>query len=102
MGRTPITEAESEVLAALWRGGSLAGKTLIAEVKARNDWGEATIKTLLGRLMRKGAVRSDRVEGLQRYSAAVSRADHVRGEVDALAARLYGGDRQALLHDLAD
>ncbi|MGH7020698.1 MAG: BlaI/MecI/CopY family transcriptional regulator [Brevundimonas sp.] len=102
MSRLTVTEAESEVLAALWRKGQQASKSLVSEVQARNDWGEATIKTLLGRLMRKGAVRSDRVEGLQRYSAAVSRADYVRGEVGALTARLYGGDRQALLDDLAD
>ncbi|MNT09256.1 Methicillin resistance regulatory protein MecI [compost metagenome] len=102
MSRLSVTEAESEVLAALWRKGPQAAKSLVSEVQIRNDWGEATIKTLLGRLMRKGAVLSDRVEGLQRYSPVVLRADHVRGEIDALAARLYGGDRQALLDDLAD
>lgn len=102
MNRPSVTEAESEVLAALWRKGPQAAKSLVSEIQTRNDWGEATIKTLLGRLMRKGVVRSDRVEGLQRYSPVVSRADHVRGEVEALAARLYGGDRQALLDDLTD
>lgn len=95
-----VTEAESEVLAALWRRGPLSAKPLIEEVKSAQDWGEATIKTLLGRLMKKGAVLSERVDGRQQYRALVSRQDYVRSQIDALAHRLFGGDRKALLSTL--
>lgn len=100
MNRIPITEAESEVLAALWRRGPLSAKALVAEVKAAQAWGDATIKTLLGRLMRKGAVLSERDDGRQQYRALISRSVYVEGEVQALADRLFGGDRQALLDGL--
>lgn len=95
-----VTEAESEVLAALWRRGPLSAKPLIEEVKSVQDWGEATIKTLLGRLMKKGAILSERVDGRQQYRALVSRPDYVCAQIDALALRLFGGDRQALLDTL--
>lgn len=98
----PITEAESEVLAALWRRGPLAAKPLIEEVRSAQDWGDATIKTLLGRLMRKGAILSERVDDRQQYRAMISRSDYVRDEIGALARRLFGGDQQALLACLKD
>ena len=98
----PVTEAESEVLAALWRRGPLSAKPLIEEVKSVQDWGESTIKTLLGRLMKKGAILSERVDGRQQYRALISRSDYVRREIGLLARRLFGGDQQALLAALKD
>ena len=91
-----ITDAESAVLAALWRCGPLPPARLIAEVKARRPWGEATIKTLVGRLMRKKAVRSEREDGLLRYRALIERKTYVEAEVRALVERLFGGDPGAL------
>jgi len=91
-----VTEAESVVLAALWRGGSLTFADLIADVKARSDWGDATIKTLLHRLMQKGAVRSEKADGRQQYHAVLDRPTFLNDEVDDLVVRLFGGDRDAL------
>ncbi len=91
-----VTEAESEVLAALWRHGPLSPARLIETVKVRRDWGEATIKTLLGRLMQKKAVRSERDDGRLLYHPLVSRDVYVGGEVQALIDRLFDGDGDKL------
>lgn len=96
MTRIAVTEAESAILAALWRYGPLSFASLIEAVKADNAWGDATIKTLLGRLMKKGAVRSERDDGRQRYHAVLDRRDYLAGEVDALVARLFDGRREIL------
>ena len=95
--RIHITEAESEILAALWRHGPLTPRGLIEAVGAVQPWGEATIKTLLGRLMRKTVVRSERDDGRLTYRALIDRDTYVDGEVQALADRLFGGDSQALI-----
>lgn len=102
MARIAVTEAESAILSALWRHGPLSFASLIEAVKAENAWGDATIKTLLGRLMRKGAVRSERDDGRQRYHAAIERRDYLDGEVDVLVARLFDGRREELKAFLAD
>ena len=99
--RIPITEAESEVMAALWRRGPLTPRGLIDEVKLGQPWGEATIKTLLGRLMRKGAVRSERGDGRLTYRPLLDRSAYVEGEVQALIDRLFEGRREALAALLA-
>ena len=96
MARIAVTEAESAILSALWRHGPLSFASLIEAVKADNAWGDATIKTLLGRLMQKGAVLSERDDGRQRYRAAIERRDYLDGEVDTLVARLFDGQREGL------
>lgn len=101
MGRVAVTEAESVVLAALWRLGPLPPRRLFEEVARDQAWAEATIKTLLNRLMQKGAVRSERAEGALRYVPMISRDAYVAGEVDALVARLFAGDRSRLAAFLA-
>ena len=102
MARIPVTEAESEVLAALWRKGPLSFASLIDEVKSVQPWGDATIKTLLNRLMHKGAVRSEREDGRQRYHALIDRRAYVDGEIQALTDRLFAGDRAALVRHLSE
>lgn len=102
MATLHVTEAESAVLDALWRCGPLPPARLIAEVKARRDWGEATIKTLLGRLMQKKIVRSAKADdGVLRYHPLIDRQAYVASEVNQLVARLFDGDVAALTAFLA-
>jgi predicted transcriptional regulator len=97
-----ITEAECAILEPLWRVGPLTPPRLLAEVGASQPWAQTTIKTLLGRLMRKKAVRSEKDdEGVLRYRALVDRASYVETEVQALADRVFGGDLDALARYLA-
>jgi len=100
--RIHVTEAESEILAALWRRGPLTPRGLIEEVRLTQPWGDATIKTLLGRLMRKNAIRSDRDDGRLTYRALVDRQAYVEGEVQDLLDRLFDGKPDRLVALLAD
>jgi predicted transcriptional regulator len=97
-----VTDAESEVLAALWRRGPMSFAALIEEVKAAQAWGDATIKTLLHRLIQKEAVRSIRQDGRQLYHPLLSRQAYVRHQVQGLADRLFAGNRAAVLAAIAD
>jgi BlaI family penicillinase repressor len=99
--RLHVTEAESAVLTALWIRGPLSFASLIEEVKAAHAWGDATIKTLLHRLMQKGAVRSEKEDGRQRYHAVLERDEYLAGEVDALVDRLFDGNPTRLAVFLA-
>lgn len=90
------------MLAALWRCGPLSAAALLDEVKSRQPWGDATIKTLLHRLMQKGAVNSVREDGRQRYHAVIDRQTYVEGEVQDLLDRLFDGRPDRLVALLAD
>jgi predicted transcriptional regulator len=99
--RLHVTEAECEVLDALWRLGPLPPARLIAEVKAARPWAETTIKTLMSRLAQKKAVVSEKADGRLQYRALIDRGTYVQGEVDALVERLFDGDSAKLVEYLA-
>jgi len=90
------------VLAALWRLGPLTPARLIEAVRARREWGGATVKTLLGRLMHKKAIRSAREDGRLLYHPLVTREMYVAAEVKALADRLFEGDPKRLADFVAE
>jgi len=94
---TRISGAESQVMEAVWGKGPLAADEIVAEVGAPQGWGEATVKTLINRLLKKKALISERTDGRTRYRALVSRADYVQGESQGLLDRLFGGELAPLV-----
>jgi BlaI family transcriptional regulator, penicillinase repressor len=90
-----ISGAESQIMAALWAqgpGGSLGAEDIVREVGGAQGWGEATVKTLINRLLKKKAIASERVGGRARYRPLVSREEYVTGESQGLLDRLFGGE----------
>jgi predicted transcriptional regulator len=82
---------------AVWSKGPLSADEIVADVGAPQSWGEATVKTLINRLLKKRALVSERSEGRTRYRALVSRADYVQGESQGLLDRLFGGELAPLV-----
>lgn len=87
-----ITDAEFKVMDALWSRQPLSAEQLIAEVRGQTTWGEATVKTLINRLIKKGAIRSSRLEGRHRYEAALNKEAFALAESETLLDRLFGGE----------
>jgi predicted transcriptional regulator len=77
---------------ALWTRGPLGADEIVGEVGAAQNWGEATVKTLINRLLKKKALASEREGGRVRYRPVVSRVDYVTGESQGLLDRLFGGE----------
>lgn len=87
-----ISAAESHIMEALWTRGPLTAEELVADVGPAQSWGEATVKTLINRLLKKKALASQREGGRARYRAIVTREDYVTGESQGLLDRLFGGE----------
>jgi len=102
MGDVRITSAESCVMEALWRAGPLTADEIVAEVTARQPWGEATVKTLINRLLKKKAIASGREEGRHRYRPLLARADYVQAESQSLLDRLFDGQLAPLVSHFAE
>ena len=92
-----ISAAESQVMEAVWRAGQLTADEIVAQVGQPQGWGEATVKTLINRLLKKKALVSERSEGRTRYRALVSRTDYVQGESQGLLDRLFEGQLSPLV-----
>ncbi len=91
--QTPIqiSDAESTVMDVLWQRSPLAAEEVVAALAARQDWQEATIKTLLNRLLNKGAIEAQKDGRRYLYSPRLRREDWVMGESESLLARLFDG-----------
>ncbi|MGH6911059.1 MAG: BlaI/MecI/CopY family transcriptional regulator [Phenylobacterium sp.] len=92
-----ISAAESQVMEAVWRAGQLTADEIVAQVGEPQGWGDATVKTLINRLLKKKALVSERSEGRTRYRALVSRTDYVQGESQGLLDRLFEGQLSPLV-----
>ena len=91
MSPIQISDAESIVMQALWQAGEATAEDLVAAVAAPNGWAEATVRTLLNRLLTKGAVSADREGRRYRYRPVLQRADWVAEESAGVVDRLFGG-----------
>src|SRR5690606_17679398 len=86
-----ISEAESVVMDILWTRSPLGADDVAAALADRRDWQEATIKTLLTRLLNKGAVEAVRDGRRYLYSPKIRREDWVLEESRGLLERLFDG-----------
>ncbi|WP_297516014.1 BlaI/MecI/CopY family transcriptional regulator [uncultured Caulobacter sp.] len=96
-----ITAAEAHVMEALWRRAPLSADELVAEVGAAQQWGEATVKTLINRLLKKKAIKSERAEGKHGYRPLVDRSAYVQSESQGLLDRLFDGQLAPLISHFA-
>lgn len=96
-----ITAAESQIMDALWRRGPMTADEIVAEVGSAQSWGDATVKTLINRLLKKKALRSERSDGRHCYHALVARADYVQAESQGLLDRLFEGQLAPLVAHFA-
>lgn len=86
-----ISEAESVVMDVLWRRSPLSSEEVVAALAPHQDWQEATVKTLLNRLLNKGAIHAEKDGRRYLYSPMLRREDWVLDESESLLARLFDG-----------
>ena len=86
-----ISEAEAVVMQTLWESHPLTAEEVMARLSGRNGWAEATVKTLLNRLLNKGAVSAAREGRRYLYSPRVAREEWMLEESSGLLERLFDG-----------
>ena len=91
-----ISDAEWDVMQAAWRRGDFTAQEMIDELSHR-DWSPRTVKTLLGRLLAKGALAHEPRGKAYVYRPAVKREDCVRQETESFLDRVFGGAAAPLL-----
>ena len=86
-----ISDAESQVMEVLWSGSPRTAEDVVAALSDQQAWQVATIKTLLNRLLRKGAVRADKDGRRFLYSPLLTRDQWLVTESGSMVQRLFGG-----------
>ncbi len=86
-----ISTAESRVMEALWRKSPLTAEEIAAEVAGPQGWSEATVKSLINRLLTKGAIEAEKTGRRYLYRPCVDRMSYLSQESRGLLDRLFGG-----------
>lgn len=97
-----ISEAEQAVMEVLWAESPLTSADVAQRVEPARGWSERTVKTLLARLLAKGALAHEEDGRRYLYRPAVAREDFVVRESRRLIDRLFGGRATPLVAHLAE
>ena len=73
-----ITDAEWEVMRVVWTNTQVTSKEVISTLQEKLDWKQATTKTLLGRLVEKGALNTEQEGRKYIYSANIEEKEAIR------------------------
>jgi len=91
VNESPISDAESIVMQVLWTRSPRTAEEVLAALAGEQDWALSTVKTLLNRLLRKGAISAQRDGRRFRYAPKLSREDWLQQQSTGLLDRLFGG-----------
>ncbi len=86
-----IADSEWLVMQVLWEKGPQTANEIVDELSGEVKWKPRTIKTLISRLVKKGAVKVTEEGYRYRYSAAVDESECVRSETKSFVRRVYQG-----------
>ncbi|MBP3595818.1 MAG: BlaI/MecI/CopY family transcriptional regulator [Clostridia bacterium] len=93
-----ITDSELEIMQVLWNNGNCGLAEIVAELDKTKKRNKNTVKTLLYRLVDKGAVKSQKVNGQEfSYVPTITEKKYLSKANDSFLSKLYKGNVEKLL-----
>lgn len=86
-----ISAAESEVMRVLWADSPKTAEDILATLTTNQGWAEGTVKSLLNRLLNKGAIAAEKEGRRFLYRPVIGRDEYVDTESQGLLDRLFDG-----------
>lgn len=97
-----ISEAEHAIMEVIWDRHPVSATDVCDQICDARGWSMPTVKTLLSRLVGKGALATELDGRRFLYTPLIERADYVGGESRRLVDRLFGGRAASLFAHLAE
>ena len=98
-----ISSAESRIMEALWSGGALTPDEMVAAVGPANGWARNTVRVMITKLLKKGAISSAKeADGRFLYRPVLARSAYVQAESQSLLDRLFEGKLAPLVAHFAE
>lgn len=92
-----ISESEWQVMSLAWEKTPVTTAEIVETLSQRNAWHPRTIRTLVDRLVRKGALEVRRDGKRYLYTPKVSQKTCVRQESQSFLERVFGGEPALML-----
>ncbi len=101
MNMRKLTEAEWEVMEAIWSlGGSPSVREVLEHAYPGGEKAYTTVQTIMNNLVEKGFLEQKKVGLVNFYTPTLSREEAVQHEMSRLVARAFRGSFAALAHYL--
>lgn len=86
-----LSDAEWAVMGVVWRRGEASARDVLDETEAETGWAYTTVKTLLARLVEKGALSEHKRANTSIYGPLVTRKRARREALRSLLDRAFDG-----------
>ena len=97
-----ISEAEQALMEVLWTSAPLSAADVAARTDPSRGWSIQTVKTMLSRLLAKGALAHEEDGRRFLYRPMLDRDEFVARESERLLDRMFGGRLTPLVAHLAE
>lgn len=92
-----ISEAEWEVMNALWEKAPQTANEVILSLQERTDWKPKTVRTLLDRLVQKKVVGVNQDQRVYTFFPLYTQDECQHAEAQSFLKRIYGGTLKSML-----
>lgn len=103
MNKLPtISEAEYEVMKIVWENAPISTNDVVAKLSETSTWTPKTIQSLLGRLVKKGALDYEKDSRVFIYTPLVKEEDYLEKESVTFLNRFYNGALNSMVVNFLD
>jgi BlaI family penicillinase repressor len=95
-----LTDAEWTVMNAVWDDAPASARDVLERIEVETEWAYSTVKTILTRLVGKGALRVRMRANTGLYEPRITRSEARRSAVHSLLDRAFDGAFGSLLQHL--
>ncbi|GEA05573.1 beta-lactamase repressor [Alteromonas sp. KUL42] len=86
-----ISNAEFDVLDVIWDDNPVTANEVIERLNQRKNWHDKTVKTLLGRLVKKEVLSFEKQQRQYLYFPLIARDEYTKKETTSFVSRLFKG-----------
>ncbi len=100
--RYDLTEAEWDIISAIWLNQPCAAPTVTEHLQNKTGWSYSTVKTLMDRMVNKGLLKTERIRNLILYRAAITKQQARKNEIMRTVKRAFDGALTPMMQFLID
>jgi BlaI family transcriptional regulator, penicillinase repressor len=95
-----LNDSEWTVMQAVWQQSPASARDVLERVHDETEWSYSTVKTVLARLVEKGALREQKRANTSLYAPLVSRESARRAAVRSLLDKAFDGTFGSLVQHM--
>ena len=97
-----ITDSEWEVMRAVWAQEQVTSREIIEVLQKKKGWSAATIKTFIGRLVKKGMLDTEKEGKKFLYSARIGEDEFLKNTLDETFNNICDKDNGSMIAGLIE